>query len=379
MQEITMPRPQQHAGESPQSDRPHPSSASGPTVAADKSNSPKIIIAVGVVVLLLVLAGAVVLLAYSRGRHTDGPVAQTGMPLNEAPNPTQVASGTSTEPPQHVHHAQASKPLNGAFDRVHHYAAQFIGSARFDTNSSGLTGGMGDFAVQISPAERAATDNGGSVFCNDPNFLAALNTAMANDMITISMWVRRNGHISPHGTSDIWLWSLNESQHRGLNLHGPYTDDEVFHYDTSGFTDSNTRLSARFSETNNPSFNGPDFWLNWHHLVCVKSLYVKQLWVDGVLFLSQTNQTTYVPLYHDIASVWMGSAGAFNAPTTANIRYGIQGDIDDYAFYSTQLNPAQIKALSGGTPPDRLSGANKYLIAWWDFNQRPSPGPDRNL
>ena len=44
----------------------------------------------------------------------------------------------------------------------------------------------------------------------------------------------------------------------------------------------------------------------------------------------------------------------------------LQGQIDDFAVFTSGLTSNQVYALSTGTSPDALTGVN--LVAYWDFN-----------
>jgi len=253
--------------------------------------------------------------------------------------------------------------LNGAVDRVHHYLATFRGAAQYSASATGHSGVAGDYAVQIGTLSSGSSGN--SVWSSDPNLMPALNAAMANDQLTVSMWVRRNWITNTLGTSDIWIWSQSESQKRGLNLHGPYTSGGTFYYDTGGFSSSAYRISSTYSSSFDPSYYGGDWWTNWHNIVLVKNGGDKQIWIDSKLFLEQTSGAA--PLLSDMAQLFMGSGG----DAGGNPSLSIMGSIDDYAFFSTPLASTDIAALFNGTPPNQISGASTNLIAWWDFNDVP--------
>ena len=73
-----------------------------------------------------------------------------------------------------------------------------------------------------------------------------------------------------------------------------------------------------------------------------KSGPVKQIWIDGKLFLEFYN---IAPLLTDFNAFQIGT---FNGGSSTH------GLIDDFAVWASALTPAEITKLFQGTPPDKL-------------------------
>jgi hypothetical protein len=71
-----------------------------------------------------------------------------------------------------------------------------------------------------------------------------------------------------------------------------------------------------------------------------------------------------------MTSLWIGNAADNNI---------MQGQLDDFAIYSTILSPADIAALAAGTAPNALT-SNPTLLAYWPFDDVPvSAAPTLSL
>src|SRR5439155_4882260 len=89
---------------------------------------------------------------------------------------------------------------------------------------------------------------------------------------------------------------------------------------------------------------------------------VKQIWIDGQLFLEGSGTEV---LHTDITSMNIGADNAGGGP--------MHSLVDDFSIYSKQLTENQITNLFHGTLPTALSGS-PGLIAYWDFNDFPPEG-----
>jgi preprotein translocase subunit Sec61beta len=105
------------------------------------------------------------------------------------------------------------------------------------------------------------------------------------------------------------------------------------------------------------SYSGdPTWWLDWHHYAFVKKADVKQIWIDGELFLEASGAAV---LPTDITALNIGSDNA-----GGGLNHAV---VDDFAVFKKQLTEANLKALTTGTLPSALPAATG-LIAYWDFN-----------
>ena len=51
----------------------------------------------------------------------------------------------------------------------------------------------------------------------------------------------------------------------------------------------------------------------------------------------------------------------------------MRGLMDGFAVYAVELTESNAKSLAGGASPKDVNSAK--LIAYWDFNDKPAPGP----
>jgi hypothetical protein len=90
---------------------------------------------------------------------------------------------------------------------------------------------------------------------------------------------------------------------------------------------------------------GIDLVGSWHHFVAQKNGSTKEIWMDGVLAVSGTNDR---PLASDLDDLFIGSAiGGSNSTV---------GLIDEFAFFGDALTEAQILRLAAGEAPTALLG-----------------------
>ncbi|HNQ88733.1 MAG TPA: hypothetical protein PKM73_08980 [Verrucomicrobiota bacterium] len=266
-----------------------------------------------------------------------------------------VDFGGSGFPPVHASLEFTVPMAEGAFDRVQGYVARFQGKAAYGGRGSGHTGVAGDYAVDIGTPAR----QNNNLVVTDGGFLARLNDAAAADTVTMSFWVR---HRQTASTSVFWAYSSKAPDNRGMQLHCPYysNQDAAVFFDSGG-TAAENRVSAMM--TTFPAYDGLDTWWNvWHHVVAVKSGAVKQVWIDGELLLSASDQAA---LFADITRLYLGCGISGGAPALS-----IDGWLDDVAVYATALDQAAVAALHQGTAPDQVPAAAS-LLAWWDFNDAP--------
>lgn len=238
-------------------------------------------------------------------------------------------------------------------DKVGGIAALLTGSSKWTADKGGFTGAAGDYGMDLGPG-------GASLLVNNAAFF---NTATADDAVTVSVWQKRydvsNGSI-------FWFNSPTSSgSTRGFQAHAPWGDNTIY-FDTAGCCDGSTqRISKNISEL--PTFTAGDntWWNQWRHYVFLKNADVKQVWIDGELFL-EGNNTGVLPT--DFNSIVIGGGPAVNQNLT-------RGLLDDFAVYNGALNEANIKRLAGKAAPSSVTG----LLAHWDFNDPLVPKEDVTL
>ncbi|MBI4326145.1 MAG: hypothetical protein HY674_12905 [Chloroflexi bacterium] len=113
-----------------------------------------------------------------------------------------------------------------------------------------------------------------------------------------------------------------------------------------------------------PGYSGDVSWWNdWHYFVFQKKLTIKQIWIDGQLFLEHENTN---PLPADFTQAYLG----WDPPDNAAMR----GIMDDLAVFATSLDEPTIGQLATGTLPNALPASTK-LLAYWNFNDASVPPP----
>lgn len=240
----------------------------------------------------------------------------------------------------------ASQP-DVTLDRVHGIPGAVLNGAVFAGDSMGHTGTSGDDAMDFG------SGGGHTVRVDDARFL---NVASPGDAMTVSVWVQLH---EVAASSAFWLETVS-GDGRGFQAHVTWSD-QVIYYDTSGCCGPAQRIAANIGTF--PNYSGDVSWLSeWHHYVFVKNGAVKQVWIDGALFLGGANAA---PLFSDFIHLYIGSDN--------NSANSIHGLVDDFAIFGSALTPSQISALTGGVSPLDLQasptlsitpGVGKVTLSW---------------
>ncbi len=240
-----------------------------------------------------------------------------------------------------------------AVDKMHGYG--ITGVAQYTAAGTGHTGKAGDSAMDLG------TGGSTSLTVNDPAFFSALNAGVTGDQLSVSLWVKL---YSISAASGFFFYSPSSSgTERGFQAHIPWSDDTIY-FDTAGCCDGSLqRINANINTLPAWIAVGSDTWWNsWHHFVFLKNGPDKQIWIDGVLFLD--GQST-APLPTDFNLVAVGSG------IPLGVAGSLEGQIDDFAIYTSALSSTQIQQLYAGTSPDAVTGATP--LAYWDFNPPAKP------
>ncbi len=160
-----------------------------------------------------------------------------------------------------------------------------------------------------------------------------LNVASRSDTLVFSFWQKKN---STPNSSAFWAYSRSSLDgERGAQAHVPWSDGNIY-FDTGGAGSADKRLSGQ------PPAGETGFdWTQWHHFVFLKSGDTKEVWIDGELILSAAGQA---PLATDFYRLTIG-----RGPDPS-----VDGEIDDFAVYSTPLLEADIKRLASGVAPTAI-------------------------
>lgn len=239
--------------------------------------------------------------------------------------------------------------VGAMLDKTHDYVGICQGTAAQTANAGGHTGKSGDYAIDLGNG-----GSGTSVLITDAAFLAALNQAHANDVVTYSIWTKlRNNN------ANSLLWANTTTGARALNLHFPWGN--TVYFDTGGYDNTMNRISESITAFPGYQAVGNDTWWNqWHHVVVIKKGTTdtdKWVYIDGVKLVDGYNTE---PMLSDVNALYLGAASG-----NAN---SVNGWIDDFAVYSSALSEAEITALAAGTAPDAIS-AQSSLIAYWSFDE----------
>ena len=213
----------------------------------------------------------------------------------------------------------------------------------FTPNAGGHTGQPGDYAID-------STSKGGTwVDIQDISFIEA---AAANDTLSMAMWIKKYDIAA--GSA---FWAADAGGARVFQAHTPWSDDVVY-FDTAGGTTLGTqRIRANINTLDAYNTVGNDgYWTNWHHFVFTKKADQKNIYIDGVLFLNDSNPAALQANFAELALLTDGFPGG-------DFMHGL---IDDFAVYSTEISAADAVKLATGTSPSALTG--ETLIAYWNFN-----------
>ena len=227
-------------------------------------------------------------------------------------------------------------------DTVSGFPGAIVGAAQATADGEGITGQAGDLAMNIDGSARSAVE------VSDSSFLSAVNSAMSDDQMTTTVWVKQTGIAN---SSTFWFNSPGSGGgSRGWQAHTPWGDSNVY-FDTAGCCGGDTRISAGIDTAS--GYTDESWWNDWHHFTFLKSGDLKEIYIDGEFFHTGNN-TGVLPT--DINYITLGSdAGRGN---------NLPGMIDDFTIYDGALSPADIASLAGGAAPSTVSG----LVAHWDFN-----------
>ena len=218
-------------------------------------------------------------------------------------------------------------------DNVAGYGGFAVGAA---ASTEGRSGQDGDLAIDLG------TSNG-SVVISDYDFL---NPLFAADELTVSFWSKKHDIAA---SSAVWI-ANGAGGNRGFQAHVPWSNGRIY-FDTQGCCAvPGQRLDGAVVDYD----DNPDFLSEWHLYSFSKNGDVKEIRIDGNLFLDQVGAD---PLTADVTGLFIGSNDALG-----NNDHTV---MDDFAIYSTALSEADLKALAaGGSPADQAS-----LVAHWDFNE----------
>lgn len=201
-------------------------------------------------------------------------------------------------------------------------AGIFRAGARISDDQGGRTGAAGDRSAQFGPGNHR-------IEVADVSWAESIATT---DAVTVTFWLKQN---SVRDATVLRLDNPATSDTRAISAHLPWSNGNVY-FDTTGCCGAESRLDG-------PSPDGIS-WNQWHHIALIKNGDVKEMWIDGELYLSGTGFDPFSPGFTFLT---IGNAN--------NNSEAVDGNIDDLAFFDHALSQADIQALAGGASPATLA------------------------
>jgi len=233
-----------------------------------------------------------------------------------------------------------------ASDSVSSHSGLVLGDAKWTEDGGGASGQAGDLGLDL-------TGTSGTMVVAGADFL---NDAFAKDVLTVAFWAKKS---VIGNSSSVWITSESAgSGNRGFQAHTPWSNNNVY-FDTQGCCAADTQRVN--GDVAGYEFYEDTFWDEWHLWSFSKDMDLKEVRIDGNLFLESFGAD---PLSADVMDIWVGSErGGANYDRSV---------FDDFAIYDRALSESDLKKIASGTSAGSLDG----LIAFWDFNTAPAAGGD---
>ena len=233
-----------------------------------------------------------------------------------------------------------------ASDSVSGHNGLVLGDAKWTEDGGGASGQAGDLGLDL-------TGTSGTMIVVGADFL---NDAFAKDVLTVAFWAKKS---VIGNSSSVWITSESAGAgNRGFQAHTPWSNNNVY-FDTQGCCAADTQRVN--GDVAGYEFYEDTFWDEWHLWSFSKDMDLKEVRIDGNLFLESFGAD---PLSADVMDIWVGSErGGANYDRSL---------FDDFAIYDRALSESDLKKIASGTSAGSLDG----LIAFWDFNTAPAAGGD---
>ncbi len=253
------------------------------------------------------------------GRDSDGDWFSDAIEVARGSNPNDDTSTPYGDSLGLLAYFNFDDPSNPAVtvDLAFNQVADVVNGAVYSADSAGHSGNAGDYAMDFG--------GGGSqgVLLGDAGIL---NSATANDTVTVSFWIKTSA--GGQNTSVFNLYSPSVSHGRGLFAHAPWSNGHIY-FDGPGCCDGSNRINA-------PGGIVVD---QWHHFVFQKNGADKAVYKDGVLLFGGGGQAA---LPTDITSLYIGADWS---------GYSMHGVMDEFAVFNGPLDQDQINRLANGDSP----------------------------
>jgi hypothetical protein len=155
-----------------------------------------------------------------------------------------------------------------------------------------------------------------------------MNIASAMNKLTVAFW--QNSASIP-STSSFWAYSPSTgSGGRAAQGHVPWSNGHIY-WDTAGCCGGDTRIEKLWEGD----------WSTWNHFAFVKNGDAKEIWINGELHHSGSNNGV---LPGDISRL---AVGAMIDSATSQGANSANSQIDDFKVFAQGLTQDQIKTLMG--------------------------------
>jgi hypothetical protein len=155
-----------------------------------------------------------------------------------------------------------------------------------------------------------------------------LNIASAMNKLTVAFW---QSSASIPSTSSFWAYSPSTGAGgRAAQGHVPWSNGHIY-WDTAGCCGGDTRIEKLWEGD----------WASWNHFAFVKNGDTKEIWINGELHHSGSNNGV---LPGDISRL---AVGAMIDSATSQGANSANSQIDDFKVFAQGLTQDQIKILAG--------------------------------
>lgn len=201
------------------------------------------------------------------------------------------------------------------------YVGTFISGVSRSTDTLGVSGTAGDYALSMSGAGA-----GSMMDATTPEFMTALNVLTGSQEMSITWWQNLNAI-----TDSTAFWGQSASVARGLNAHTPWGDSNAY-FDTSGCCGPTQRLSGPLSADIG----------EWQLITMTYDNGTKNIFRDTTLIASNGG---YDPLVTDHTNFYVGNESPGHS-LNPNARF------DNFTLWDGALTPAEIAVLAVRPVPE---------------------------
>jgi hypothetical protein len=224
----------------------------------------------------------------------------------------------------------------GSVSNVGGYLGTFMGTVTRTGDTLGVSGTPGDYALSL-PGSGA----GSMMDATSPSLLAALNSLTGTQSMSVTYWQNLNAI-----SNSTAFWAQSTSVTRGLNVHSPWGDGNIY-FDSAGCcTPGVHRL-----------FGGLGAAIGqWELITLTYDNGTKNIYRGTTLINSGAG---FLPLTTDLTSFYVGNESPSQL-LNPNARF------DNFTLWNGALSPAEIAVLAQRPVPEpsvAVGGATVALLA----------------